>query len=267
AMTFETPNGLELDLRIPAGEIVIRSGDGRVTRLEIRNERNPDDFRISCDPLHAGGHRLTVDQREHKRSGWHGNDLRVEVTVPVGTDVTCQTGSADLEVTGSIGSLTFTTGSGDCRFDRVDRDVSIKTASGDLSGASTGGGFTSYSASGDANVRSVTGDVVARSASGDFSVGSVGGSLDVTTVSGDVSVASMQTGRGSVKAVSGDVEIGVARGTRVYLDLHSTSGETVSELDMSDGSAGDGPADLELQVGTVSGDVRIHRAADAASMS
>ncbi|MGH2596341.1 MAG: hypothetical protein ACRDH7_10315, partial [Actinomycetota bacterium] len=131
AMTFETPNGLELDLRIPAGEIVIRSSDGGVTRLEIRNERDPDDFRISCDPLHAGGHhRLTVDQSERKWSGSHGNDLRVEVTVPIGTDVTCQTGSADLEVTGSIGSLTFASGSGDCRFDRADRDVSIKTASG-----------------------------------------------------------------------------------------------------------------------------------------
>ncbi len=35
---------------------------------------------------------------------------------------------------------------------------------------------------------------------------------------------------------------------------------------MSDGATGDGPADLELHVGTVSGDVRIDRAADAASM-
>ncbi len=155
-MTFDTPNGLRLELTIPAGEIVVKPADTKETRLEVRNERDPEDLRISCDPLHSGGHRLTVDHRERgKRFGWGGSELRVEVTVPIGTDVECQTGSADLELTGSIGELAFKTGSGDCRFDRVDHAVTIKTASGDLSGTSVGGAFTFYSASGDARVRAV----------------------------------------------------------------------------------------------------------------
>ena len=62
-----------------------------------------------------------------------------------------------------------------------------------------------------------------------------------------------------MRSVSGDVEIGVARGTRVYLDVSSTSGETVSELDMS-GVSEAGGTDMELQVDTVSGDIRITRA-------
>ena len=59
-------------------------------------------------------------------------------------------------------------------------------------------------------------------------------------------------------SVSGDVEIAVARGTRVYLDISSTSGDTVSELDMSDPVDRWEP-DLDLQVNTVSGDIRIVR--------
>ena len=78
-------------------------------------------------------------------------------------------------------------------------------------------------------------------------------------------MGSVAVGSTTVRSVSGDVEIGVARGTRVYLDIGSTTGDTVSELDMSDGASGRGGADLELQVGTVSGDIRIVRSPAAGS--
>ena len=265
-MTFDTPNTLQLEVKIPAGGIVVHATDTSVTRLEIRGEHDADDFRIACEKVHAGGHRLTIEYRG-KRFGWRGTDLSVELTVPAGTDVAAQTGSAELEVTGSIGRLTFGSASGNCRFDRVDRDVSVKTASGDLSGTDTGGRFTFHSASGDARMGEAAGDIVARTASGDVSLGAVGGSVEVSTVSGDVSVGALRTGRASIKSVSGDVEIGISRGTRVYLDLGSTSGETVSELNMADGDSDGGPADLELRVGTVSGDVRVFRAASETSLA
>ena len=97
-----------------------------------------------------------------------------------------------------------------------------------------------------------------KSASGDLSLGTVAGSVRLNTVSGDVRIGSVAAGSTSVHSVSGDVEIAVARGTRVYLDISSTTGDTVSELDMSDPSTGGGP-DLDLQVNTVSGDIRIVR--------
>ena len=264
-MTFDTPGMLTLEVRIPSGGIVVKATDTSVTTLEIRGERDPDDFRIACDEVHAGGDRLTIEYRGGKLFGWRGTNLQAELWVPVRTDIAAQTGSADLDVTGSIGTLTFKSGSGDCRFDRVDRDASVKTASGDLSGTGTGGGLTFHSASGAARVREVAGDVVARTASGEVSLGAVRGSVDVTTVSGDVEVGELNAGRASIRSVSGDVDVRVSRGNRVYLDLSSTSGETVSELDMAGGAATDGAADLELRVGTVSGDVRVSRAtADAA---
>ena len=259
--TFATPNTLDLEIRIPSGNIEVRAEDTADTRLTITGERDPEEFRIAFTDLPSGGHRLTVEHRERgKRFGW-GEKLRVQISVPEGTNVSAESGSADLDVTGRVRSIAFTSGSGDCRFELVDGTVAVKTASGDLSGDGAGAGVKLHTASGDLRVRDVDGDVLGRSASGDVRLGTVGGSVEVSTLSGDVEIAAVAAGKTSVKAVSGDVEIGVARGTRVYLDLHSTSGETVAELDMSDGVAADGVADLELTVGTVSGDIRVVRAA------
>jgi DUF4097 and DUF4098 domain-containing protein YvlB len=169
--TFDTPGGLHVEIRIPAGSVRVRAGDTTQTHLAVRGERSPDDFRIELTDLHGEGHRLTVEYRERgKLFGWRGSELRVELSVPLHAHVTCDTGSADLEVTGPIASLAFRTGSGDCRFDDVDGDLNVKTASGDLVGTSIGASMTFNSASGDARVREVRGDVTGKTASGDLSL-------------------------------------------------------------------------------------------------
>jgi DUF4097 and DUF4098 domain-containing protein YvlB len=267
--TFDTPGRSHLEVRIPAGSIRIRAEETLQTNVSIHGERAPEDFRIVMDDLPGGGHHLTVEYRErNKRFGWRSGDLRVNLTVPLGTLVACDTGSADLEVTGTIGALTFRSGSGDCRFHDVDGDVSIKGASGDVVGATVGGGLSFTSASGDVRIRQIVGATVGKGVSGDVSLGMVGGSAHLASVSGDVEIGSVATGSTSIRSVSGDVEIGVARGARVYLDISSTSGETACDLDMTDpegGSGGSGGPDLELQVGTVSGDIRVVRSTTAAN--
>ena len=263
--TFDTPGHLQLDLRIPAGSIRIRAEQTSQTQLSIHGERDPEDFRIVFDDARPGEQRLTVEYRERgKLFGWRGTGLRVDLTVPLGAALACDTGSADLEITGRLGALTFRSGSGDCRFDDVESELTVKVASSNLTGLTVGGGFSFNSASGDARVREVGGDVSATSASGDLAIGTIGGSVKLATVSGDVEIGSVAVGSASVRSVSGDVEIGVARGTRVYLDVNSTSGDTVSELDMSE-TSDEGGIDLDLQVGTVSGDIRIVRAAAGAA--
>jgi DUF4097 and DUF4098 domain-containing protein YvlB len=260
--TFETPGGLHVEVRLPAGSVRVRAEDTTRTHLSVHGERSPDDFRIELTDIRDGGHRLIVEYRDRgKLFGWHGRELRVELTIPLGTHVTCDTGSADLEVTGTVASLAFHSGSGHCRFDDVEVDLNVKTASGGLAGTAIGASMTFNSASGDARVRQVWGDVEGKTASGDFSLGTVGGSTRLATVSGDIEIAALSAGTTSIHAVSGDVEIGVTPDTRVYLDLHSMSGDAVSDLDMSDGVVGNGAPDLELQVSTVSGDIRISRAA------
>ena len=105
--------------------------------------------------------------------------------------------------------------------------------------------------------------LAANSVSGDVVVGEVYGDLTVGTVSGDLMVRAAGPGEVGLKAVSGDVVVAMRRGLRVKLDVSSVSGSVGSELDVSDTpSRADGP-EANLRVRTVSGDVRITRAAEA----
>ena len=71
--------------------------------------------------------------------------------------------------------------------------------------------------------------------------------------------------------MSGDVRVGVGRGTRVWIDATSVSGDLGSELGLDDREPdtdepdpGGGPV-VPLRVKTVSGDVSIVRATEAVS--
>jgi hypothetical protein len=56
------------------------------------------------------------------------------------------------------------------------------------------------------------------------------------------------------------VTIGVRRGSKVFLDCNTVSGDTTSELELTtEAPAGDGPL-VEIRAKTVSGDIRITRA-------
>jgi hypothetical protein len=261
--TFDTPGPLSLDVRIPVGTIEVLATDTATTRVELTGERNPDEVVVELAPRPLGGHRLLVAYKPRQTFGWFGGleQLLARIEVPTGTEVEGESGSADLTVIGEVGSLAFKSGSGDLSFGEVHGNTAVKIASGDVEGGTVEGDLTVHSASGDVRVASVGGAATVRTASGDTELGRAAGSVQATTASGDVEIERAETGRLNLKTVSGDVTVGVAPGTRVWLDLGSTSGDAISELD---GSDGDG-ASLEIHAVSVSGDIRVRRARDQAS--
>jgi DUF4097 and DUF4098 domain-containing protein YvlB len=265
--TFTTPHGLRLELRIPAGSIEVETADTAETTLQIDGERDPSDFRVELTELSEGGHRLLVEQHRRRAFVLGGSrDLRVRVRAPLGSRVQADTGSADFEARGEIGSLAFRSGSGDVAFDRVSGDVTVKVASGDVEGKRVDGDLSANSASGDIRIDVVGGDLVARSASGEVEVDAAGGSAHVSTASGDIGVGGLARGEATFRSVSGDIDVTVMRGTSVWLDLSSVSGDAVSDLAMGEGS-GNGGAALEVRAASVSGDIHVRSADRSAATS
>ena len=89
-------------------------------------------------------------------------------------------------------------------------------------------------------------------------------SVSANTVSGDQRIEAVQQGRVDVKAISGDVRVGIRSGSRFYVDANTVSGDTSSEFELGDAPAQedanpDAPL-VEVFAKTVSGDVRIERA-------
>ncbi len=263
-ITYDTPRELHIELRIPSGDVTVRAEDTTTSTLEITGERDPDDIAIAFDD-EGSRHRLVVEQRKKSRFGRSSHGLDVRLTVPYGAHINLSGGSTDLDIKGSIGSLSFNSASGDASIEDVTGNASAKVASGDLRIGNVNGTLTFHSASGDIRAAAIGGKLVARTASGDVEVHQASSDVNVTTVSGDVTMRNLVSGAVTLQAVSGDIEVGVASGTRVFLDLSSLSGSTKSDLPVSDASTSESPTDgspeASVRAATVSGDIRVRHSA------
>jgi DUF4097 and DUF4098 domain-containing protein YvlB len=258
---FSATGPIEADISLSAGNVTLMAAEAETVTVSLlpqhgaggRAERLIADTEVSFE-----GGTLTVHvPRRVQLRGDAALDLTIEL--PAGSAVTARTASADLKATGELGALDVHTASGDVTADRVLGNASLVTASGDGRLQDAAGDVSVSTASGDALVARVGGDFTAKTASGDVRIGQAGRSAEVKTASGDVRIDAITAGRADVTSMSGDVAIAVPPGTGVFLDLSSISGRVRSDLDPDAG--GDGEASLTVRCNSVSGDIKIARAA------
>jgi DUF4097 and DUF4098 domain-containing protein YvlB len=274
--TFETPGSVSLQIKLPSGRVVVTTVDEPRTTVEVvaRGRRGQDAIDEIDVTMHesAGRHEVRIEQKDKFRWGpiqitW-GGDIETRITCPSGADLELSGGSTDLRVEGDLGEVSVRTASGDVKLEGVRSKLQIKTASGDIAVATVEGETSLMTVSGDLAVGRASAPVTARSVSGDVMIGSLRGLLGLSTTSGDIEVRSVEAGEVRVQTVSGDVRLGVARGTRVWIDAGSVSGDLGSELGLEDdapAAENEGGSVVPLQVKTVSGDVAIVRATEAFS--
>jgi hypothetical protein len=257
---YDTPDGLEVSVHVGAGEIQVDVRDTTTTTVEIDGYDQETPPVVRCEPEADGGHRLTIEYRTKKKWFAIGRGVEVRLVVPLATTIEGSSGAADLDANGTLGALSFKTGSGDLRFEDVSGDVNLVCASGDIEGRSVGGHLGFKGASGDIDVGRVGAGATVRSASGDIRIGRLDGPTIITVGSGDITLHQVGPGSVSVRAVSGDVEVGVQGGLAVWLDVSSTSGDVRSALESERMDGGEAAPDLELTLSTVAGDITIERA-------
>ena len=267
--TFETPGRIALDLIVPAGMVSVGTWSEPRVDVEVTPIRGDDisaqaaaETRIEAAER-GGRHEVSV--RVPKREGRLGifgrsPELLVAIRCPEGADLELSTQSADVDGRGSLGAVGVRSASGDVMLADA-AEVSFASASGDLVAGVVSGQLTTKSASGDVAVRSVGGASTVNTVSGDVRLGETAALAAVNTVSGDVELDAV-AGGARVSCVSGDVRVATRPGLALWIDVQSVSGSVTSDLDVGDAPGG-GDAQVELRVRTVSGDVRITRAATA----
>lgn len=269
--THHTPGTARLRISVAAGTVEITATEttDTVVNVEPLNQAARDlidSVKERTRSLSESEHEVTVETPDRaKRSRWFGNSpaFRIEITAPTRSSVKVTTAAADITCTGSCGDVDIQSASSDVSFPDVEGDVTVKTASGDLSFGRIAGRARLQSVSGDMTIRRPMGSATATNVSGDLRIDEASGSLELKTVSGDIRVGSSGP-EVRLHTVSGDAEVGVRSGARVWMDLQSTSGETSSDLDISDSRSG-GDADVEIRARSVSGDVRVSRTRETAT--
>lgn len=268
---FEVHGPAELDVRLTSGVVEVETTDD-ASRVELELVAHDEESQVLVDNArvefqdHHGRPQLLVDVPQRKGGGFSFGFLfgrqgvTCRIRAPHGSPLAVRTKSADIDARGTLGGLSVATASGDIRADRVDGSVSVKSASADVTLREVTGSLTVQSASGDVGVDLVLGGVNVVTASGDVRVDDARANVSTNTVSGDQLLSAVLQGKVSAHSVSGDVVVGVRRGSKVFLDCNTVSGDTSSELELTnEAPAGDGPL-VEVRAKTVSGDIQITRA-------
>ena len=226
--TYSTPGPVRLNLEIPAGRIEIETDDSDETTVELE-ALNGNDFvqelvnTARMESMQRGeGYEVFVEAK--LRGGFwisfgRGPEIRLRISCPKGTELDIRTKSADVQARGEFRVADVKTASGDVSLDEVLEDTRVKTASGDIQVERAGGVLSVNSASGDLHVGSVSGPSSIQLVSGDVFIREAGDSITSNTISGDQRIDAVYQGRMDLRAVSGDISVGVRRGSR---DLSST---------------------------------------------
>jgi DUF4097 and DUF4098 domain-containing protein YvlB len=260
-----------LRVRNPAGDVRIETADVAETTVELTPLNDSDATRQAIEKarVEARGDEVTVELEGRSWTisigpwGIGSAKVSVRITCPHGSTLDCDTASADVKVRGTLGETRLRTASGDLSLEEVDGSFGAKSASGDLELERVTGRCEVHTVSGDVEIGTALETVEVNSVSGDVEIRDAGGALTVSSISGDQNVRAAGPGEIALKAVSGDVEVAIRRGLRIHLDVNSVSGSIRSELEVSDAPVASQGPEAGLRVRTVSGDVRISRAAEA----
>jgi DUF4097 and DUF4098 domain-containing protein YvlB len=244
--TFATPGPVALRIDVPAGDVEIETADTKETTVELEARgRDAEEYereaRIEARPR-GDGHEVVVDASARRGLlGFREGEYLVRIKAPAGADVRAEVASADIRGRGRFGEVEVNAASGDVGFDEVEGQANINTASGDV------------------ELRRV-GTAKVNSASGDVRIDETG-AVDANTASGDIRLKSISSGEVELHSASGDIDVGIAKGSRLWIDAQSLSGDTSSELELEAAPSGDDEGPLvELRAKTMSGDISVRRA-------
>jgi hypothetical protein len=275
--TFSTPGAVRLNLEVPSGEIELETAETDETHVVLEALSKDDAVLELVDTARieavrrGDGQEIVVETKGRRGLSisigdagisFGGAQLRLRITCPHGAVLDVRTKSADLRALGEYGAVEVKTASGDVQVEQAE-ETRIKSASGDIRLEHVRAGLEVQTASGDLQAGIVDGDVHAQLVSGDLKIREARASVAANTVSGDQQFEAVQEGRVDLKAISGDVRVGIRSGSRFYIDANTVSGDTSSEFELGDAPIEEVDQDaplVEVFAKTVSGDVRIERA-------
>ena len=256
---FDRSAPVTVSLHVQRGIADVFAEERTTIQVEVKAEDGTD----ATDRFQIGleGDTLYVHAPEWPAWQWRRTPkLHVTVRVPLDSSLAAKSAAADVRAMGRYRTAHTNVASGNAYLEWVSGDAHLKAASGDLTADRVGGSLRISSSSGELHVGDVTGDVNADTASGNITIRKAEASLEASTASGDVEIGSVSRGRARVRSASGDVAVGVAAGTGVWLDLNTASGKTSSDLSLGGRPAmTEQQATLELRIRTASGDIDIHR--------
>jgi hypothetical protein len=279
--TFETPRPIIATVELIVGDVRITAENRGETLVEVRpsdpaseaDVRATEQTRVEF----TEGRLLVKTPKPHRTLGLFGRpgSVDVEIAMPAGSELHGDSAVAAFHGTGEFGACRIRTATGDVRLDRtgplevttasgavvvssVAGDAQVSTATGAIRVGVIAGGAVLKNSNGECRIGTVGGDLRVRGSNGDIIVGDARSGVDVATAIGSVRLGTVHRGGVSVRAATGELEVGIAAGTAAYLDLHTQFGKVRNELTDS-GAPEQGERHVEVRAHTSFGNVIVRR--------
>lgn len=249
--SFDVEGAPEIDLSIPAGDIVLRERQGSTVEVVLSGS----DRALEGIEIEQYGRSVVVRHRgSRKRLILRHTDVTVEM--PPNGQARVKTASGDVKVSVPLAECDIRVAAGEVRVATVSGSCNVRSASGEVI-IDHAGEVRVVAASGDIRIDGVATDVDASTASGSIAVGSFGENAVLKSASGDVTVDRFDGVDLNAKSLSGHIRIGIPAGLEIEANLQSMSGSVRNELS----PAGASPRKrVHLYAKTLSGDITLRDA-------
>ena len=276
--TYNTPNPIDLAIKLPVGAVEVIAGDRDDTVVTVSptnpakaaDVRGAEETKVDFD-----GQRLTITG-PRPRFSFVGpfESVDVKVELPAGSRLTAETSAGAVRSAGRLGATRI-------KSSMVDLDSTgdlwVRAMSGNVTVANADGGVEITADHGQIRLGTVGGDAVLKASHGTITIGECGGELEAKLSYGDLDITkalesvSAKTAYGSIQLHEisggsiqvetgyGQITIGVRSGVPAWLDLSSKDGRVRNQLD-GDGAPDASEQTVAVRARTQYGDITIQRA-------
>lgn len=257
---FPATGPIDVLVEVSAGSVRIAAEQTETVTVDVRSTASRQHSGELADEVQVdfadGRLEIVEPPQRHSWLRFTGG-LDVSVTLPAGSRCWVTTASADVNISGELGSLAAKTASGKVVADAITGTAEVSTVSGRIRVNEAAGQVSAKSASGAVELGQVGSGLDVNTVSGKVEIGKADADATIRTASGRVKIGSLSRGRAEIATVSGEIKVHIAKGAGVYLDVSSLTGRVTSELEPPESS---GQVDLRVQCRSISGGVKIGRA-------
>jgi len=228
--TYQVSGAVNLEVLTRSGDVSVRRGPAGSVSIHgkvyvgdrwLFGDRHGDVREIEeHPPLRQDGNSIHID---------YVNDRNIsvdyEITVPEETAIRIRSGSGDLTIDGTRGSVELQSGSGDVKLSQVTGEIRLQTGSGNVRAQRIAGPLRGTTGSGDIELEeTAAGDIDFHTGSGNISAHGIQGAFHADTGSGDITAEGAQTGTWEIHAGSGNVHLRLPASAAFDANLSTSSG-------------------------------------------
>jgi DUF4097 and DUF4098 domain-containing protein YvlB len=279
--TYSTTTPITATIQLANGDVRIEASDRRDTVVDVTATNG------SHEPDVAAAEQTRVEYTEGtlRITGAKGRgvgllrkpgSVQLVVRIPDGSAVSAATGLGRVITAGRLGDCHIRTGAGDVQLSDA-ASIDLVTGLGAITAGHVSGNATCVTGSGGVRVAHVDGSTQIKNSNGDTWLGETGaavkvqasngsvtvdrahGDVKAATANGDLLVGSAERGSIDLRTALGRIEVGVAAGTAARLDLHTSFGSVVTELEATDRPRPEEPI-VTMSAQTSAGDIVVRRA-------